>query len=159
MGLDELCSSGKCGLCCFFPKADFNDPFKVWRVGLLVNNCYKSVDQYNKINSNDLEGFIKKYANKLVREGNSFYIKLNKDVARQNKNGFNSSHPCAFLELKINEENQTIESLKCMIYPENGEVDMRPAQCINHPINFLCVLNKDRFDCIIINCKEYKLTF
>jgi len=108
MDLADLCSSCKCGLCCFFfDKAPaFEKPSKE---------------------------FLKKYSDKIIKRNYLFFTayrpSLNKNFFLVSEAGI-KYYACSFLEAKINEESNTVENLLCSIH----ESDERPYGCSFYPM-------------------------
>lgn len=159
--LKEICQSCRCGMCCFFTKYDDkgveNLTINIFDAGYYYKDKY--ISSLKNVNDILFEEFVKKHNNKLTLNGIQLQIKLNKDYIRINNESFKPSNPCSFLEITLNEKEKTVKSLKCSIYPKEGETDIRPGACIGHEISVLCTANKNRFDHLEINGKEYKLTF
>lgn len=115
MGLESLCRSGLCGICCFTK----GDP-----------DCYLLASRNNGraikvIDNMDLTDFVKMHSSELVEFDDSFYVLLNKRIVLLT--GVGEYYPCSFL--KVSHDDSSITSMLCSIHPSRTGVDYRHYTC------------------------------
>lgn len=143
-----MCTSGKCGICCFY---------------YYKNKGYHIAFEKTANTDKKLSEFIEKNKDKIMENiseigTKSYFTAIRKDAYILTKHG-ERFYPCSFLDITRNENTKTIETILCSIH----ESDYRPDVCKNKEtsknsqIEPCWALFFKEIACIVVSKKLYKL--